>query len=95
MFIPSAITNIGWRTYIIFAVFNLSYVPIVYFFFPETSGLTLEMVDLAFMDETKSPVKRAAEIRKMLKNNEHVTLAEEIAAKVDLGETSEHVEQKV
>lgn len=95
MFIPPAITNIGWKTYLIFAVFNLSYVPIVYFFFPETSGLTLEMIDLAFMDETKSPVKRAAEIRKMLKNNQHVTLSQEIAAKMDFGEASEHVEQKV
>ena len=93
MFIPSAITNIGWRTYLIFAVFNLSYVPIVYFFFPETSGLTLEMVDLAFMDETKSPVKRAAEIRKLLKANQHVTLAQEINEKMDIAERTDHLEQ--
>lgn len=55
MFVPPAITNIAWRINIIFAAFNLSYVPIVYFFFPETSGLSLEMIDLAFMDATKAP----------------------------------------
>lgn len=40
--------NIGWRTFIIFAVFNACWVPIVYCFFPETKGLTLEDIDLIF-----------------------------------------------
>lgn len=35
---PPAISNIGWRTYIIFAVLNSVWVPIIYFFFPETKG---------------------------------------------------------
>jgi hypothetical protein len=47
-FTPSAIQNIGWRTYIIFIVFNLCFVPIVYFFFPETTNLRLEDVDYLF-----------------------------------------------
>jgi hypothetical protein len=45
---PPAITNIGWRTYIIFAVLNSVWVPIIYFFFPETKGLELEAVDRLF-----------------------------------------------
>lgn len=35
---PPAINNIGWRTYIIFAVLNTLWLPIIYFFFPETKG---------------------------------------------------------
>lgn len=35
---PPAISNIGWRTYIIFAILNTLWVPIIYFFFPETKG---------------------------------------------------------
>jgi hypothetical protein len=35
---PPAIANIGWRTYIIFACLNALWVPIIYFFFPETKG---------------------------------------------------------
>lgn len=45
---PHAISNIGWRTYIIFAVLNAFWVPIIYLFFPETKGLELEDIDRLF-----------------------------------------------
>ncbi|KAJ3763531.1 general substrate transporter [Lentinula raphanica] len=45
---PPAIANIDWRVFIIFAVFNACWVPIVYFFFPETRGLELEEIDHIF-----------------------------------------------
>lgn len=45
---PIAIENIGWKTYIIFAVLNSFFVPIIFLFFPETKGLELEDVDRLF-----------------------------------------------
>ena len=45
---PPAIQNIGYRTYIIFAVLNAAWLPVIYFFFPETKGLELEEVDRLF-----------------------------------------------
>jgi sugar porter (SP) family MFS transporter len=48
MITPVAFNNIGWRTYIIFAVFNFAAIPVVYFFYPETRGRSLEEVDLIF-----------------------------------------------
>jgi len=51
MITPPAIQNVGWRTYIIFAVFNAAWVPIFYFFYPETKGLQLEDVDRMFSKE--------------------------------------------
>ncbi|THY18637.1 general substrate transporter [Aureobasidium pullulans] len=48
---PPAIRNIKWRTYIIFAVLNATWVPIMYLFFPETKGLALEDVDRLFTKE--------------------------------------------
>ncbi|KAJ8101575.1 general substrate transporter [Lipomyces tetrasporus] len=48
---PPAIENIGYQTYIIFTVFNVCAVPIVWFWFKETKGLSLEDVDLLFADE--------------------------------------------
>ena len=45
---PVAIENIGWKTYIIFAILNATWVPIIYIFFPETKGMELEDVDKLF-----------------------------------------------
>lgn len=45
---PSAIANIAWRFYIIFAVLNFAWFPIIWFFYIETKGLSLEEVDLMF-----------------------------------------------
>jgi sugar porter (SP) family MFS transporter len=47
-FTPPSLQNIGYRTYIIFAVLNACWVPIIYVFFPETKGLELEDVDRLF-----------------------------------------------
>jgi hypothetical protein len=35
-------SNISWKTYIVFAALNAAIVPVVYFFFPETGGRSLE-----------------------------------------------------
>ncbi|TEA14806.1 Sugar transporter STL1 [Colletotrichum sidae] len=48
MITPTATTNIGWKTYVIFAVLNFSFIPLVYLFFPETSGVSLEALDFLF-----------------------------------------------
>ncbi|KAH9815132.1 general substrate transporter [Melampsora americana] len=45
---PISFQNIGWRTYIIFAAINFFIVPVVYFFFPETAGRSLEELDDIF-----------------------------------------------
>jgi MFS family permease len=47
-FTPPAIANIGYRTYIVFGILNACWIPIIYFFFPETKGLELEDVDRLF-----------------------------------------------
>ena len=47
-FTPPSLQNIGYKTYIIFAVLNACWVPIIYVFFPETKGLELEDVDRLF-----------------------------------------------
>ncbi|KAK9434003.1 general substrate transporter [Lipomyces doorenjongii] len=47
---PVMISNITYKSYIVFALFNFVTIPVVYFFFPETSQLQLEMVDLLFAD---------------------------------------------
>lgn len=52
MITPVAFANIGYKTYIIFAVINAAIVPSVYFFFPETAYRSLEEMDEIFHQTT-------------------------------------------
>jgi hypothetical protein len=52
MVTPVAFANIGYKTYIIFAVINAAMVPSVYFFFPETAYRSLEEMDEIFHQTT-------------------------------------------
>lgn len=45
---PVAFTDIGYRYFIVYAVLNASWVPCIYFFFPETMGRDLEEIDEIF-----------------------------------------------
>ena len=47
---PIGIQNLGWQFYIIWTVFNASFVPITYLFFPETAGRSLEDIDRFFRE---------------------------------------------
>jgi hypothetical protein len=48
---PPALANIKWRSYLIWAVLNLANAVIVFCFYPETAGMTLESVDRLFIEE--------------------------------------------
>ncbi|OGM41049.1 hypothetical protein ABOM_010232 [Aspergillus bombycis] len=47
---PTMVERLAWKTYLIFMAMNVVFVPLIYFLFPETSGLTLEDIDYLFMD---------------------------------------------
>ncbi|KAI2779121.1 general substrate transporter [Daldinia loculata] len=47
-FTKVGVDNLGWRFYLLFAVFCWSYLPIVFLFYPETSLRTLEDMDEIF-----------------------------------------------
>jgi len=66
---PIGIQTLGWQFYIIWVVFNLAFVPTVYFFYPETAARTLEDLDayyrtspplLVFRDKDVKSSKRPA-----------------------------------
>ncbi|KAF4494592.1 sugar transporter [Fusarium agapanthi] len=45
---PVSISSIGWKTYIYPCIFNAFFVPLIYFFYPETRLLSLEQIDKLF-----------------------------------------------
>ncbi|KAK7543798.1 MFS transporter [Phyllosticta citricarpa] len=49
--VPVSISSIQWRTYLYFAIFNLAFAPLIYFFYPETKNLSLEQIDMLFTGE--------------------------------------------
>ncbi|KAJ4243823.1 hypothetical protein NW762_014700 [Fusarium torreyae] len=53
MVTPTMFANITWKTYLVFMACNFATAPAIYFWFPETSNLTLEEIDHLFIrDET-------------------------------------------
>jgi hypothetical protein len=48
MMTPSTMSAQGWKGYLIFTVFNFSFIPFIYLFYPETSGRHLEEIDAIF-----------------------------------------------
>lgn len=43
------LSSIDWGTFLFFAVINGLFIPIIFFFYPETSGRMLEEIDLLFL----------------------------------------------
>ncbi len=48
---PIMITSISWRSYMIFFVINLVFSAVIFLFYPETSGRTLEEMDAMFLGD--------------------------------------------
>ncbi|KAK8076084.1 general substrate transporter [Apiospora phragmitis] len=65
MVTPIMVAKIGWGTYLFFAAINATFLPIIYFFYPETAKRSLEEIDIIFAKgnvEGKSYVKAAKEL---------------------------------
>lgn len=45
---PIGIANLGWRFWVIWAIICAAFIPIVYFFYPETANRSLEDIDRFF-----------------------------------------------
>ncbi|KAH7390018.1 general substrate transporter [Pyrenochaeta sp. MPI-SDFR-AT-0127] len=65
MITPVIINRLKWKAYLIFMATNLLFVPIFYFFYPETSNLRLEDIDFIF-SQGGNPVRVAAKMVKEL-----------------------------
>ncbi|KAK7734863.1 hypothetical protein SLS63_004284 [Diaporthe eres] len=62
MVTPTLLNNLAWKGYLIFMALNFSFIPLVYFCYPETSNLTLEEIDWLFLE--KDAVKTSKKVQK-------------------------------
>ncbi|OCF34420.1 hypothetical protein I317_03526 [Kwoniella heveanensis CBS 569] len=63
---PIGFGSIGWRFYLVWAIVAFSIIPSVYFFYPETTGLSIEEVDTVFIRSSSifTTVKEAEKMRR-------------------------------
>ena len=62
MITPTLLNSLAWKGYLIFMCLNFSFIPLVYFCYPETANLTLEEVDWLFYEG--DVVKRSRRVAK-------------------------------
>lgn len=68
MFTPIFISASGWGCYLFFAAMNYAFIPVIFFFYPETAGRTLEEIDIIFAKahvEGRQPWRVAATMPKL------------------------------
>ncbi|WWC68156.1 uncharacterized protein I206_102079 [Kwoniella pini CBS 10737] len=68
---PIGIDQIGWGIFLVFAVFNFAYAPLVWLFCPETAGVPLESIDAMYLPGV-DPVKESKRIRKLMKAQDNI-----------------------
>ncbi|KAI1357264.1 general substrate transporter [Xylaria arbuscula] len=86
----------GWGTYLFFAILNAIFFPIIYYLYPETSGRSLEEIDVIFAkgySENISYVKAAKELP-FLSEDEVVSKAREYGIDVETVEGSIENDEK-
>ncbi|KAI0908950.1 general substrate transporter [Ustulina deusta] len=99
MITPVLVTNTGthgWGTYLFFAILNAIFFPIIYFLYPETSGRSLEEIDVIFAkgySENISYVKAAEELP-FLAEDEVLDKAREYGVDVQMVEGDEGYPEK-
>ncbi|KAF9894439.1 hypothetical protein FE257_007942 [Aspergillus nanangensis] len=68
MITPVMVANISWGTYLFFAAMNALFIPVVWFFYPETANRSLEEIDIIFAkgySEGISYVRASKELPKL------------------------------
>ncbi|KAL3479971.1 general substrate transporter [Aspergillus californicus] len=82
---PIGVQNLGWRFYIVWSVTNAAMVPIIYFFYPETGGRTLEDMDEYYRTNPPLLVFRDKEAISLKRPERYRLKEEEIMRKNDFG----------
>jgi MFS family permease len=64
--IPIMLNRLGWKTFIIFGVFNIIALPVIYFLYPEVAGRSLEEINLLFTSNSFLAQKNVARFQRLI-----------------------------
>jgi MFS family permease len=58
---PIGFANVGWKYYLVIIIWCIVFIPIVYFYFPETARLSLEEISAKFGDDVAVHINDVSE----------------------------------
>ena len=58
---PTGFAEVGWKYYLVIICWSVFFIPVIYFFWPETAQLSLEEIGKNFGDEVAVHVNDASE----------------------------------
>ena len=75
---PIGFVTVGWRYYLVIIICSLVFLPMIYFYFPETARLSLEEISAKFGDEVAVDLRDISEVqRKELDNAVQIEVSED------------------
>ncbi|KAL9529012.1 MFS-type transporter [Sphaerulina musiva] len=98
MITPTLLGSLAWQGYLIFMALNFSFIPLIYFFYPETTNLTLEDIDFLFTEDGADGLPKLGRKRRPVQESVRPS-SEKMALDVEKGRLStggeqlEHVER--
>lgn len=84
---PTAFAQVGWKYYLLFIILTAINIPLVWYFFPETKGLSLEEIGGKFGDDVAVRITDISE-------EQRAQLDKKVEAEKEGAETAIHVEGK-
>lgn len=89
---PIGIQNLGWRFYIVWIALNAAMIPVIYVFYPETAGRTLEDMDDYYRGNPPLFACLDKEAISSKRPNRYQARDEHIIQGKEGGETAQHLE---
>lgn len=85
---PTAFAQVGWKYYLLFIILTVINIPLIWYYFPETKGLSLEEIGEKFGDEvvlhlTDLTDEQRAELDREIAANKDQSGAVHVESKAD------------